>query len=111
MRKGCPNATEMSRSQAIVDGARKWRQDALAGRYDAAARELINARCWFAPHRTPSRAVPIREEGGTRPTPSYNRAKRLRAYRAALSIAAALGRGNNHLQQGGRLEPITTSAA
>ena len=40
VRKGCPNATEMSRSQAIVDSARKWRQDALAGRYDAAAREL-----------------------------------------------------------------------
>ena len=31
---------EMSRSQAIVDSARKWRQDAIEGRYDAAAREL-----------------------------------------------------------------------
>ena len=40
VRKGCPNATEMSRSQAIVDSARKWRQDAIEGRYDAAAREL-----------------------------------------------------------------------
>ena len=30
----------MSRSQAIVDSARKWRQDAIEGRYDAAAREL-----------------------------------------------------------------------
>ena len=40
--KGCPAGIDltMSRSQAIVDSARKWRQDAIEGRYDAAAREL-----------------------------------------------------------------------
>ena len=35
---------EMSRSQAIVDSARKWRQDAIEGRYDAAARDNDFAR-------------------------------------------------------------------
>ena len=65
----------MSRSQAIVDSARKWRQDAIAGRYDAAARELDQCQVLVQPPRTPSPEDRTSDEGGTRPTPSYNQAK------------------------------------
>ena len=68
----------MSRSQAIVDAARKWPQDALAGRYDAAARE----------HLGPNPAVnfPVSGTGETQATKGKCMRKKKKVVRAVLTL-------------------------
>ena len=86
MRKGCPNATEMSRSQAIVDSARKWRQDAIEGRYDAAARELDQCQVLVAAAQDAEpRGSDKRRRWDAADAELQSGEAVLRAYRAALS--------------------------
>ena len=86
MRKGCPDATEMSRSQAIVDSARKWRQDAIEGRYDAAARELDQCQVLVrAAQDAEPRGSDKRRRWDAADAELQSGEAVLRAYRAALS--------------------------
>ena len=88
IRKGCPphEHREMSRSQAIVDSARKWRQDAIEGRYDAAARELDQCQVLVrAAQDAEPRGSDKRRRWDAADAELQSGEAVLRAYRAALS--------------------------
>jgi SpoVK/Ycf46/Vps4 family AAA+-type ATPase len=76
----------MSRSQAIVDSARKWRQDAIEGRYDAAARELDQCQVLVrAAQDAEPRGSDKRRRWDAADAELQSGEAVLRAYRAALS--------------------------